>query len=93
MLWLRGIFADISNCSALEAGDEAGILGVFDLSGIDARELALELAREFGRQLAGTRANALDVRSRASSEMSDGALDVGIQLANCPLGSRGCIAE
>ena len=37
--------------SALEAGDEAGISGVLDLSGIDAREPALELAREFGREL------------------------------------------
>ena len=82
-----------SNCSALEAGDDAGILDVSDFSGIEASELALELARELGRELADTRPKAPDVRSRASSEMSDGALDVGGFLANCPLELRGCVAE
>ena len=51
-----------SNYSALEAGDDAGILDVSGFSGIEASELALELARELGREPSGTRAMARDVR-------------------------------
>ena len=80
---------EISNCSAFEAGDDAGILDVSDFSGIEASELALELARELGRELCGTRDIARDVRSRASSEASDAALDVAGFFTNCPLESRG----
>ena len=56
---------------------------------MDARELALDDARELGRELAGKRLMALDVRSRASSETSEAALDGGIFCANRPLESRG----
>ena len=80
---------EISNCSAFEAGDDAGILGVSDFSGIEASELALELARELGREPCGIRDIARDVRSRASSETSDAALDVAGFFPNCPLESRG----
>ena len=80
---------EISNCSAFEAGDDAGILDVSDFSGIEASELALELARELGREPCGTRDIARDVRSRASSETSDAALDVAGFFPNCPLESRG----
>ena len=78
-----------SNYSALEAGDDAGILDVSGFSGIEASELALELARELGREPGGTRAMARDVRSRASSDTSDAALDVVGFFPNCPLESRG----
>ena len=78
-----------SNCFALEAGDDAGILDVSDFSGIDASELALELARELGREPYVIRDIARDVRSRASSDTSDAALDVVGFFPNCPLESRG----
>ena len=78
-----------SSCSALEAGDDAGILDVSDFSGIDASELALELARELGREPCGIRDIARDVRSRASSDTSEATLDVAGFFPNCPLESRG----
>ena len=78
-----------SNYSALEAGDDAGILDVSDFSGIEASELALELARELGREPCGTRDIARDVRSRASSDTSEATLDVAGFFPNCPLESRG----
>ena len=60
---------------------------------MEARELALELALELGREPSGTRDTARDVMIRASSDMSDVALDVGGFFPNCPLGSRGWEAE
>ena len=64
-------------------------MDVSDFSGIEASELALELAHELGREPCGIRDIARDVRSRASSETSDAALDVVGFLTNCPLESRG----
>ena len=77
-----------SNCFALEAGDDAGILDVSGFSGIEASELALELARELGREPSGTRAMDRDVRSRASSDTSEATLDVAGFFPNFPLESR-----
>ena len=64
-------------------------MDVSDFSGIDASELALELARELGREPYVIRDIARDVRSRASSDTSDAALDVVGFFPNCPLESRG----
>ena len=66
----------MSNSSELAA--EGGILSSAGFSGIDTRELALELALELGREAHGNLLMARDVISRASSETSDAALDGGI---------------
>ena len=79
-----------------DSGDATGILDLLDVSRIETGELARELARERGRELAGSRLYLVctrDVRGRASSEWSDAAVDVGIFPPKRPLASRAWEAE